>query len=197
MGRRVVLRKRNWPAMVEQRVWILTGGRSYWLWSTTLGGQVPCYSSLSAKLTPPPIPDTLVNGGQMITGSTHTTPSSTVPAATASQKPTLAIVNIAFSMQYPMVPGPKPALETKAKIGIGVGVTGAAVLIGVLLWFVIRKFFAHSKTKDQLRDVRQTDQAQRFGPNVDMSRVANEPAGMERKFGGKKYTGVATSGVNF
>ena len=39
-----------------------------------------------------------------------------------TSKPTLAIVNIAYAMQFPVVPPPKPALETDAKIGIGVGV---------------------------------------------------------------------------
>lgn len=197
--RRAVLRKCS-EGFRNRLEAMLIYRRSYWLWSTSLGGQVPCYSSLSAKLTPPPIPDTLVNGGsERKTGSLFTTTPTSVHASalTMSQKPTLAIVNIAFSMQYPMVPPPEPALAKKAKIGIGVGVSGAGILLVALLWFLIRKFFAHRKTKGDLRQMQETSVSHRFRSDVDTSRVAHEPAGVARTFGGKKYASVAARGVNF
>ncbi|KAJ4299818.1 hypothetical protein N0V90_005064 [Kalmusia sp. IMI 367209] len=192
--------------------------RNYWLWSTTLGGQVPCYSSLAAKMTPPPIPDTLVAAdgapvtdreGNTITGTDEnpfiattsavfaSRTSGRVPALTLSQKPTSAIVNIAYAMQYPMVPPPKPALKPGAKIGIGVGASAAAILIAVLVWLLARKLLKRQSTRKELRAFEQSSVSQRFGSGVDMSRVAHEPAGVGRVFGGKKYAGVSTAAVNY
>ncbi|KAF2679254.1 hypothetical protein K458DRAFT_490729 [Lentithecium fluviatile CBS 122367] len=168
---------------------------SYWLWSTSLGGQIPCYSSLAKNLDAPPIPDTLVDGGRLttatITGSDGVgTPTTTIPKLTMSQKPTLAILNIAYSMQYPLVEEPKPALSKPAKIGVGVGGSLAGVALVALLWFVIRKFLAHKRTKGELSAARQTNMEERFGSSVpDRSRVAHH--------GGKAYTGVATTAVNY
>ncbi|PSN66445.1 hypothetical protein BS50DRAFT_622109 [Corynespora cassiicola Philippines] len=168
---------------------------SYWLWSTTLGGQVPCYSSLSKPLVPPPIPETLVDdrGGPDITGS-YTGSSSAPPTAlTMTSKPTLAIVNIAYAMQFPVVPPPKPALETDAKIGIGVGVSCGALLMGVIVWLLLKKYRAREKAAvaQQIPSA-----SQRFNSQVDMSRIAHEPAGLERSFGGAKYMGVSTRGID-
>ncbi|KAF1968878.1 hypothetical protein BU23DRAFT_601892 [Bimuria novae-zelandiae CBS 107.79] len=187
---------------------------NYWLWSTTLGGQVPCYSSLAARMTPPPIPDTLVNqldtitsgdtdaasGAITITGSNSRIPShrsTSVSALTMSQKPTSAIVNIVYTMQYPLDP-PKPALKPGAKIGIGVGASAGAIFMGFIVWFLVRRIFVHRRTKEEVQTVEQTSVSHRFSSGVDMSRVAHEvPAVPGRNYRGKRYTGVSSSAVNY
>ncbi|KAF2260353.1 hypothetical protein CC78DRAFT_589860 [Lojkania enalia] len=155
---------------------------SYWLWTSNFGGQIPCYSALNAEMTPPPMPDTLA---QDTSGSTT--------AATASAKPTSAIVNIAYAMQYPMVPRQdQPALKKPAKIGIGVGVGSAAVIIGVLLWFLIRKFTSHRGVKSRLRDA---SVSQRFGEGIDTSYVAHHaaPSPTPREMAHRAYEGTKYS----
>ncbi|KAF2188884.1 hypothetical protein K469DRAFT_684172 [Zopfia rhizophila CBS 207.26] len=151
---------------------------SYEVWSTDFGGQTPCYSSLAAAITPPPIPDTLANAK---TGSS------------TSSKPTSAIVNIAYALQYPVARN-KPVLQKKAKIGVGVGTAGAAIIIGVLIYMLVRKFRSHRKVKD---DLREGSVQRRFGSGVDMSRagVGTEeqsvlPPPMSKTFGGARYAGV-------
>lgn len=162
-----------------------------------MGGQVPCYSSLKSEMTPPPIPDTLVQDATRTDSATSQSTGSAVtrvPALTMTQKPTSAIVNVAYAMQYHMVSEPKPSLKKEAKIGIGVGAGGGAVLIAVLALLVVRKFLAHKKTRDSLA---KTSVSQRFGHGVDMSRVAHEGSSMSRTHGGAKYTGVSTRGVDY
>ena len=153
---------------------------------------MPCYSSLNAKLSPPPIPDTLVDGGAPMTTSSDPSPSPTtaVPKLTMSQKPTLAILNIAYSMQYPLAEDPKPALSQPAKIGIGVGGSFAGVFLVALVWMVVRRFLANRESKRQLDVARQTSVEERFGTSVpDHSRVAHH--------GGKTYAGISSSPVHF
>jgi hypothetical protein len=99
-------------------------------------------------------------------------------------------------MQYAMVPSPKPALKKEAKIGIGVGVTGAAVLVVVVLWFVIRKFLGRRRSKGSVPPT-SLSVNQRFGDGVDMSRVAHQPPPMSRTYGGAQYAGVATRGNEY
>lgn len=163
-----------------------------------MGGQVPCYSSLKVAMVPPPMPDTLAHPtitSAMSSGSSGAA-SSSVPALTMT-KPTSAIVNIAYAMQYAMVPAPKPALKKEAKIGIGVGVSGAAVIMVVVLWFIIRKFLGRSKSQKSIQGPGASVN-QRFGDGVDMSRVAHEqPPPMSRTYGGAKYAGVATRGTEY
>ncbi|ORY15352.1 hypothetical protein BCR34DRAFT_184315 [Clohesyomyces aquaticus] len=156
---------------------------SYWLWSTSFGGQVPCYSLLSSAVTAPPIPDTLA-----------ATRSDT--AAAVSAKPTSAIVNIAYALQYPVnPPDKKPVLEKKAKIGVGVGVGSAAVILGVLIFLLVRNFFGHKKVK---KDLQRKDVSRRFGSGVDVSQVAQQPVPppVSRVHGGAKYSGVPNPNYN-
>ena len=138
----------------------------------------------------PPMPDTLAN--PVTTGSGFSIPA---VSATRSQKPTSAIVNIVYAMRFRLIsePEPEPGLGKKAKIGIGVGVSGAAVFIGVLLFFLIRKIFAHKKLRAQLEE---TSVNQRFGRGVDTSRVAHEQPNMSTTYGGSTYTGVPTTAVH-
>jgi hypothetical protein len=91
--------------------------RGYDLWTTPLGGQTPCFSTVINYLTPPPVPIT----------------------ARAVSKPTSAIVNIVYAQYYPNNP-PAPVLSTGAKAGIGAGagVVGLAI-IALIVFFVVRK----------------------------------------------------------
>jgi hypothetical protein len=127
----------------------------------------------------PPMPDTLAN---YITGTSTST-----ALATTSQKPTSAINNIAFAMQYPVIDEPKPTLKKGAKIGIGVGVAGGAVLLGLFVWLLIRRFTARRKTQNVSQHTSVHD---RFGNGVDMSRVAHEQPGVSKTHVGATYTGV-------
>jgi hypothetical protein len=153
---------------------------------------VPCYSSLDAHLSAPPIPDTLVDGGAMTTmdSSSIGSPTTMVPKLTMSQKPTSAILNIAYAMQYPLADEPKPVLSRPAKIGVGVGGSLAGVFLIALVWLVVRKIVKHRKTKDEWDVARQTSVEERFGGSVaDRSRVAHH----ERKM----YPGVSAAAVNY
>ena len=55
-------------------------------------------------------------------------------------------------MQYP-VKAAKPALATNAKIGIGAGAGGAALVFGVLIWLLIWKHRAHKRDKAALESL--------------------------------------------
>ncbi|KAH8725795.1 hypothetical protein GQ44DRAFT_203275 [Phaeosphaeriaceae sp. PMI808] len=175
---------------------------SYWLWSTELGGQTPCYSSLNKALVPPDIPATLAYGFNMTSTSTIsqsrvTSDSITLavfPRPTAPLNPskqTSAIVNIAYSMQYQLaVEESQPVLKKEEKIGIGIGAAAGGVLIVALIAFLVRMCVAKKRTKTGGYEERSA--SHRFGSGVDMSRVAHEPAGVARTVGGARYTGVPT-----
>lgn len=132
-------------------------------------------------------------GRMDLPGSVSATTSATpIVAQTMQQKPTLAIVNIAYAMQYSLVPEPEPepAMKKEVKIGIGVGVAGGALLILVVLGFLIRRCVKNKKPK--MTPMETTSTSQRFGSQIDMSRVAHEPPGVARTYGGVKYAGVST-----
>jgi hypothetical protein len=104
-------------------------------------------------------------------------------------------------MQYPMTPRPSSrGLPKQAKIGIGVGASVAAIIIGVLLFFLIRKIREHKGVRRELRDL---SVESRFGGSVDTTYVGRRsvpfpPSTVEsvsersRTIGGAKYTGVPT-----
>jgi hypothetical protein len=110
--------------------------RGYVLWYTPLGGQVPCFSTLSSTLSPPPIPQSL------ITAISPTTATSSIP------KPISAIVNIAYAIYYPVNP-PASTLSTgtQAGIGAGAGIAGLAI-VGLLAFFIIRKIRRRDKDRN-------------------------------------------------
>ena len=94
------------------------------MFTTTVGGQIPCYSSSTDEVPPP----TLTAG---LAGN-----------PTDTSKPTSAVVNIVWSMRYPVADPSGSGLSTAAKAGIGAGAGVAAILIGVLtfcLWRSRRK----------------------------------------------------------
>lgn len=126
-----------------------------------------------------------------MTGSITT--NSRPTAMTMQQKPTSAIVNIAYAMQYQLAP--EPAMKKGTKIGIGAGVAGAGLLILILLAFFIRRCLARKKAVKG--GMIGTSPSQRFGSQIDMSRVAHEPAGVARTHDGAKYTGVSTRPMGY
>jgi hypothetical protein len=120
--------------------------RGYALWNAPLGGQVPCYSSLSSYLVPPAIPvashspTSLPNTARGNDSTRATLQSSITP-----QNPTSAIVNVVFAMQYlvqPISPGLSPGAE--ASIGTGAGVAVVAIITILFLVWRRRK---HKKDK--------------------------------------------------
>lgn len=141
------------------------------------------------------MPDTFLDIGRMTeTGSITATTRAT--ALTMQAKPTSAIINIAYAMQYQLAPEPESSMKKETKIGIGAGVAGAALLILVLLGFFIRRCLARKRiAKSSV--VGGTSASQRFGSQIDMSRVAHEPAGVARTYDGAKYAGVSTKPVHY
>jgi len=91
---------------------ILTPHRGYGLWNADLGGgQTPCFSTLAATTTAPPILVAAMN--------------------VAMSKPTSAVINVVYAVHYPLK---RSSLSTGAKIGIGVGSgIGALCLIALVL----------------------------------------------------------------
>ena len=81
-------------------------------------------------MTPPPIPATLI--GRAV--------------ETTSAKPTSAIVNVAYAMQYPLKPK-NSGMATGTKIGIGVGTGIGVVILAVLLLLFARKHRAHKRDR--------------------------------------------------
>jgi hypothetical protein len=80
------------------------------MWNGAWGaGQTPCFSTLAATTTAPPI---LVSALQL-----------------ATSKPTSAVVNIVYAVHYPVK---RSGLSTGAKVGVGAGV-GALLLIALAL----------------------------------------------------------------
>lgn len=139
-------------------------------------------------MTPPPIPDTLVH---RITGTESL--SIGVSSTSESQKPTLAVVNIAYAMQYHVVALPRRELDSKVKIGLGVGVGVAAILVGLLIALLARKFLVHRRVRTKVQD---TSEPLRLGVREDMSHVgAQDGAPNSRTYGGAKYVGVSTTRV--
>jgi hypothetical protein len=86
-----------------------------------LGGQTPCYSTVSAFLTPPPPLPILTT------------------SSTISPLPTSTIINIVYAMAYPVKPS-SSALTPDAKAGVGAG-TGvfAIVMIFVIIAYFLRR----------------------------------------------------------
>ncbi|KAF1999847.1 hypothetical protein P154DRAFT_210264 [Amniculicola lignicola CBS 123094] len=165
---------------------------SYWPWSAAIGGQIPCYSSLAKALTPPGMPDSLVHGvddNPITTGPSMPTPSSTVGvSSTSSPKPTSAVVNIAYAMQYSMKASPKPKMQQGTKIGIGAGVGGAALVISVLLFLLFKRFRGNKKSKIVV-DQPPPGVQERFAHGVDKSYVAHQAP--SRTYEGVQYAGVS------
>ncbi|KAF2263703.1 hypothetical protein CC78DRAFT_568770 [Lojkania enalia] len=123
---------------------------NYFPWSTAFGGQTPCYSTLPVVSTPPLIPNSLLDNA----------------TTTAAAKPTSAIVNVVYAMQYP-VQTPKQGMSTNAKIGIGAGAGGAALIFGVLTALLIWKHRAHKRDKAALESL------SGFGPGMSSTRASH------------------------
>ncbi|KAK0629922.1 hypothetical protein B0T17DRAFT_615645 [Bombardia bombarda] len=95
-------------------------------WTTLLGDETPCVSSLRSTITPPPVPTT----------------SGTNTAATS--KPTLVISDVVYAMQYPLKEESTPALSTGAIAGIAVGIAVTVLATaGLAIFFLKRRRSAH------------------------------------------------------
>jgi hypothetical protein len=94
----------------------------YQLWNAPLGGQVPCYSSLSSYLVPPAID--IPNAQSPLTTPTV----SAAASSTTTQMPTSAIVNVVYAIQYPVQPASGLSTSTKAGIGARASVGGLAII---------------------------------------------------------------------
>ncbi|KAJ2906008.1 hypothetical protein MKZ38_003491 [Zalerion maritima] len=90
--------------------------------TSAVGGQTPCWSSFSIPSTAP----------KMTAGLDFD------PNVNGEDKPTSAVVNIVYSMQYPVKGGSSSKLSTGAIVGIAVGGAGALVIIALLVWFLMR-----------------------------------------------------------
>jgi hypothetical protein len=155
---------------------------------------VPCYSSLNKALVPPPMPDTLANADRTTSGgSTNSQTAGSITSAPSSnrggiigqEKPTSAVVNIAYAMQYPLAEENKSGLKVPAKIGVGVGAVAGALLVLVIIAFLVKRCLSKKKAK--------------AGGYVDGSRaVAHEPMGVTvvKTHDGVKYSGVSNNAVH-
>jgi hypothetical protein len=115
--------------------------RGYNLWNSLLGGATPCYSLLSSTLIPPTVPVTPID---RITAPTNI---ATTPSTTSNQKPTSAIVNIVYAVQFTLQPSPGLSSGAQAGIGVGAGVAGIAIftLMGLFIWRTKKRKTAESR----------------------------------------------------
>lgn len=94
---------------------------NYLLWTTILGGQTPCFSTVSNFLTPPPLPAPMTT-------------------STVSPLPTSTIINVVYAMAYPVKPSSSNlTLGAKAGVGAGTGVFAVAMLFAAALYFLRRR----------------------------------------------------------
>lgn len=71
-----------------------------------------------------------------------------------ASKPTSAIINVVYAMQYPLKPvSSKSGLATGAKIGIGVGAGVIALIVAILSFLLVRKHKAHKRDKAALEEM--------------------------------------------
>ncbi|KXX78843.1 hypothetical protein MMYC01_204023 [Madurella mycetomatis] len=102
----------------------ISGGccpNGFWPFTSAVGGQTPCWSSVNNVAVP-----TLTVASDEPEG----------------EKPTSAVVNIVWSMRYPVADPGSGGLSTAAKAGIGAGAGVAAILIiglAICLWRYRRK----------------------------------------------------------
>jgi hypothetical protein len=122
------------------------------LWNAELGGQVPCYSSLSSYLVPPAVPVTSIGSSAAATSTLSGTPTST-------PIPTSAVVNVVFAIQYNVLPSTS-SLSTGAKAGIGVGASVAGIAIIALSLLLVWRTQKHNKDKKALAAIQATGQDQ-------------------------------------
>ena len=113
---------------------------------------MPCYSSLDHFLSPPAVP---ISGYQTPISIPLTALTSTT-SSTSSGKPTSAVVNVVYAIQYPLASSQGLSTGAKAGIGAGAGIGALAIigLVGVLIW----------RTKKHSRDKRAFAAAQAPAP---------------------------------
>jgi hypothetical protein len=130
--------------------------RGYKLWNAQLGGQVPCYSSLSSYLVPPAVPvtsQTLLS--VPLTTSNNSNSNTPTPPSMMTQKPTSAVVNVIFALQFPVQPA-AAGLSTGAEAGIGAGAGVAGIAIIGLSFLLVWRTRKHKKDKKALATIQAT-----------------------------------------
>ncbi|KAK4174721.1 hypothetical protein QBC36DRAFT_388762 [Triangularia setosa] len=99
--------------------------------TSAVGGQTPCWSSIKAGTTRAPVL-TVERGKE-----------------TKTDRETSAVVNIVWSMRYPVAEQSSGGLSTAAKAGIGAGAGVAAILIGGLAFCLWRQRKRNKQLKTQ------------------------------------------------
>jgi hypothetical protein len=121
----------------------------YNLWNAALGGQTPCFITLSTSsstLTAPPIP------------------SSELPSVYSVS----TVVSIVYAMHYPVAPRAAP-LSPGAKAGIGTGSAVAGLTIGALGFLLLWQRRRHRKELESERRASDGNRASAVGGWVDNS----------------------------
>lgn len=90
-----------------------------------------------------------------ITANLNTTSSTLLLSSTSTQKPTSAIVNIVFAIQYPVQPATL-GLSTGAKAGIGAGAGVAGIAIVTPSLLLVWRTRKHKKDKAALTAIQAT-----------------------------------------
>jgi hypothetical protein len=104
-----------------------------------LGGETPCFSTLSTSLPAPPIPSSQLANETVA----ESTPVSAFSVTT--------IVNVAFFTHFSVTPQPKP-LSTGTKVDIGVGSSVAGLDIDPLRILLLRQRRRHKKELESERE---------------------------------------------
>ncbi|KAK0723690.1 hypothetical protein B0T21DRAFT_414069 [Apiosordaria backusii] len=122
--------------------------------TSAVGGQTPCWSSIKAGTTRAPIL-TVERGKE-----------------TKTDRSTSAVVNIVWSMRYPVAEQSSGGLSTAAKAGIGAGAGVAAILIGGLAFCLWRQRKKNKQLKGQQSDPQAAVTAAQAVPQQQMAQTA-------------------------
>lgn len=128
----------------------------YTPWTALLGSQTPCFSSISATITPPPISSDL---------NTQT-----------NSKPTVAVTGVVFAMTYPLPnnSSDEGGLSPGAIAGVVVGIAaGILAMIGIGI-FIHR----HRKHTKRLADLKSELRHSFYARNEGTSEVPTTPMTM-------------------
>lgn len=138
------------------------------------------------------MPDTLADAGLTTgtrTGAMITSVPSNSGPIVGQRKPTSAVLNIAYAMQYRLEDEDKSGFKKPAKIGVGVGAAACGLLIFAIVLFLVRKYVVKRRRKGV-----------GYGGGVggeDMGQLSHAPAGVAvaRTHDGMKYGRVSTNAM--
>ena len=111
--------------------------RGYFLFTSAIGGEIPCWSPLETTASVPPLTRAVATDDP-ISGTRSVDAGFPTNIDDEESSPTLAVNNVVFSRHYP-VDDPK-ALSVGAYIGIGLGVSiPVSAVISALTYYWLRK----------------------------------------------------------